>query len=58
MTKRKAVWIALSILVAASMMIGVILGVNSIHDITLTEAQIQERIDAKLPLVKNEITIK
>lgn len=57
MTKRKAVWTALSILVAASMM-GVILGVNAIHDITLTEAQIQERIDAKLPLVKNEITIQ
>ena len=56
MTKRKLAWIVISLLGVVSL-IGLVVGINSIQDITLTEQEVQSRVDGKLPLEKNGMVL-
>ena len=56
MTKRKLVWIIISLLGVASV-IGLAVGISSIHDITLSEQDVQSRVDSRLPLEKSGMVL-
>ena len=56
MTKRKLVWIVIALLGVASL-IGLVVSINSIQDITLTEQEVQSRVDSKLPLEKDGMVL-
>lgn len=57
MSKRRVVWIVVFVLTAVSVA-GIIYGINAVQDITLNGAQVQERIDARLPLIGNGLIVK
>ncbi|MDP3697396.1 MAG: hypothetical protein Q8R55_05255 [Candidatus Taylorbacteria bacterium] len=57
MSKRRVVWMVVCILAIISS-IGIIYSTNAFQDITLGEVGVQEKIDARLPLVKNDFTVK
>lgn len=56
MTNRKLVWIVISLLGVASL-IGLVVGMNTVQDITLTEREVQSKINDKLPFERNGITL-
>ena len=56
MTKRKAVWMAV-FLVGVIAVLGIIYGIYNVQDIKLSQSQIQEKIDAKLPLVRGDVIV-
>lgn len=57
MTKRKLVWITVALLIVVSSF-GLVVGINSVQDITLTEQDVQSRINDKLPLEKNGMVLR
>lgn len=57
MTKRRLVWIFVAIFAIASI-VGIIIAANAVHDITLTQTEVQKKIDDKLPATKDGITVK
>lgn len=57
MTKRKLTWIIV-ILLSVTSLIAIVLGINAIHDITLSKQEVQNKIDGKLPLEKNDMVLK
>ncbi|MDO8558595.1 MAG: hypothetical protein Q7S09_05465 [bacterium] len=57
MTKRKIAWIFVMVF-AVTAALGIVLGLDGTHDITLREAQVQEKINANLPLIKNDLAVR
>lgn len=57
MTKRKIAWIILLLTIATSAL-GLYLGAQVSHDLNFTEREIQGVINGKLPLTRNDVTVK
>lgn len=57
MTKRRLVWIFVAIFTIVSI-VGIIIAANAVHDITLTQTEVQKKIDDKLPATKDGVTVE